>query len=115
MFITENQTKTENQIDHKLAASILDRLGYSLQDLSLEYGDVVIPSGDVSHQLWYDSIENACTIMGYVWCENGIYYVSGNANYETPEEAALELLDRHLVEVTAAKIRLDRLLGPDYF
>jgi hypothetical protein len=112
MLLTKTETK--NQIDCQLAESILDRLGYTLEDLSLTYGDVVIPSGDVSHQLWYDSTDNACTIMGYVWCENGIYYVSGNTNYGFPELAALELLDEHLVQTTAAKILLERQMRPDY-
>jgi hypothetical protein len=108
-------TTTKIDIDFLLAQSILDRLGYSLQDLSLEYGNVVIPSGDISHQLWYDSIDNACTIMGYVWIENGIYYVRPDRNHKTPEQAALDLLDEGLVQTTAAKILLERQMLPDYF
>jgi hypothetical protein len=106
---------TKIKIDHLLAGSILDRLGYSLEDLSLKYGDVVIPSGDIHSQLWYDSIDNSCTIMGYVWIENDIYYASGNINYATPEQAALELLGEELVQITAAKIQTERQALPDYF
>lgn len=106
---------TKIKIDHKLAESILDRLGYSLEDLSLKYGDVVIPSGDISHQLWYDSIENACTIMGYVWIENDIYYAKHDRNHHTPELAALDLLDSKLVQATANDILHERQALPDYF
>jgi hypothetical protein len=105
---------TKIDIDFQLAQSILDRLGYTLEDLSLTYGDVVIPSGDVSHQLWYDSIHNACTIMGYVWCENDIYYTSLGNNYRLPELAALDLLDPAVVQTTAANILLEREAFPDY-
>ena len=112
------QTITANPvqiIDHLLAQSILDELGFSLQDLSLEYGDMAIPSGDISHQLWYDSIDNACTILGYVWIENGIYYARHDRNHHTAEQAALDLLDPTLVQATAIKIQLEKQLLPDYF
>jgi hypothetical protein len=101
-------------VDYLLAQSILDELGYSLQDLSLEYGDMVIPSGDISHQLWCDSVDNACTIMGYVWIENEIYYARHDRNHYTAEQAALDLLDPALVEKTAIKIQLEKQLLPDY-
>jgi hypothetical protein len=101
--------------DHLLAQSILDRLGYNLQDLSLEYGDVVIPDGDISHQLWYDSIDNSCNIMGYVWIENDLYYVSGGVgNHTTPECAALELLDPKVVAAYAVAIEAERDLQKEY-
>jgi hypothetical protein len=109
------KTQTKIAIDWQLAKNILDRLGYSLQDLSLDFGDVVIPDGDVSHQLWYDLIDNACTIMGYVYVENDIYYARFDRNHRTPETAALDLLDEGLVQTTAAKILLERQLVPDYF
>ncbi len=105
---------TKIDIDFLLAQSVLDRLGYTLEDLSLTYGDVVIPSGDISHQLWYDSIENACTIIGYVWIENDIYYTSLGNNHRDPDIAALDLLDPGLVQATAAKILLERQALPDY-
>lgn len=41
-----------DSLDFQMAQSILDRLGMSLQDLSLEFGNVVIPDGDISHQLY---------------------------------------------------------------
>jgi hypothetical protein len=106
---------TKIKIDHLLAQSVLDRLGYDLQDLSLEYGDVVIPSGDISHQLWYDSIDNACTILGYVWVENDVYYAKHDSNHHTPELAALDLLDEKLVQATANDILREREVLPDYF
>jgi hypothetical protein len=110
------QSQTKIAIaDWQLADSILNRLGYSLQDLSIEFGDVVIPSGDISHQLWYDSIDNACTIMGYVWIENGIYYAKHGHNHKFPEIAALDLLDEGLVQTTAVRILLDRQLASEYF
>lgn len=102
-------------IDHQLAQSILNKLDYSLQDLSLDFGDVVIPDGDISHQLWYDSIDNACTIVGYVWIENDIYYSKPDRNHRHAELAALDLLDPELVKTTAAKIQLERQMLPDYF
>jgi hypothetical protein len=106
---------TKIKIDHRLAGSVLDRLGYLLEDLSLKYGDVVIPSGDISHQLWYDSIDNSCTIMGYVWVENDIYYAKPDRNHHTPEIAALDLLDPKLVQATANDILAERESLPDYF
>ena len=109
-----SEATTKIDIDFQLARSILDHLGFDLQDLSLEFGDVVIPSGDISHQLWYDSIHNACTIIGYVWIEHDIYYAKPDRNHRHPELAALDLLDERLVQTTAAKILLDRSLFPDY-
>ena len=102
-----SEATTKIDIDFQLARSILDHLGFDLQDLSLEFGDVVIPSGDISHQLWYDSIHNACTIIGYVWIEHDIYYAKPDRNHRHPELAALDLLDERLVQTTAAKILLD--------
>lgn len=101
-------------IDFLMAESILDKLGYSLQDLSLEYGDVVIPSGDISHVLFYSSHHSTFNSMGSIWVENDIYYVSGNANYATPEQAALELLDRKMVEDCAMAIKLERSMQKEY-
>lgn len=111
---SSSEATTKIDIDYLLAQSILDRLGFDLQDLSLEFGDVVIPSGDISHQLWYDSTDNACTIMGYVWCEHEIYYSKPSRNHRHPELAALDLLDERLVQTTAAKILLERQAFPDY-
>lgn len=103
-------------IDDKMAQSILDHLGYTLQDLSLEYGDVVLPNEDISHQLFYSSPYNSTELMGYVWIDNGLYYTScGVLNHESPELAALELLSRHLVIDTAYAIELERATAPDYF
>jgi hypothetical protein len=103
-------------IDHLMARSILDRLGFSLQDLSLEYGDVVIPSGDISHQLYYGSNYNATTLYGYVWCDNGIYYASNviGGNHRHPELAALDLLDRATVLDCFYTISLERAMANDY-
>lgn len=103
-------------IDHLIAQSILDRLGMSLQDLSLEYGDVVIPDGDISHQLYYGSNYNASTLLGYVWCENDIYYTSNviGGNHSHPELAALDLLDRATVIDCLYAIELERAMSVDY-
>jgi hypothetical protein len=106
---------TKIKIDHQLAESILDRLGYTLEDLSLKYGDVVIPSGDIHSQLWYDSIDNSCTIMGYVWIENDIYYAKPDSNHHTAALAALDLLDVNLVQSTAIKIQTEKQALSDYF
>ena len=103
-------------IDDKMAQSILDHLGYTLQDLSLEYGDVVIPNEDISHQLFYSSPYNSAELVGYVWIDNGVYYTScGVLNHKSPELAALELLPRHLVIDTAYAIEFSRATAPDYF
>jgi hypothetical protein len=104
---------TNPTIDFQMAQSILDKLGYSLQDLSLDYGDVVIPSGDISHQLYYSSIHSTINLMGYVWTESDLYYVGTN-NHKTPEQAALELLDPAVVQRTAIEIELERAMVPDY-
>ena len=101
-------------IDHMMASSIIDRLGFTLQDLSLEYGDVVISGGDISHQLWYDSVDGECTIIGYVNVDNDIYYASGNNNYSTAQQAALELLDWETVDDCRYTIELERAIAVDY-
>jgi hypothetical protein len=99
-----------------MAQSILDRLGYNLQDLSLDYGDVVIEDGEISHQLWYSSISSSCNIMGYVYQEHGLYYTSNamSGNHRTAECAALDLLDREVVEYCRVLIELERAASPDY-
>jgi hypothetical protein len=103
-------------IDDKMAQSILDRLGYTLQDLSLEYGDVVIPNEDICGQVFYSSPYNSAELVGYIWIDNGLYYTScGVLNHKTMELAALELLPRHLVIDTAYAIELERVIAPDYF
>lgn len=56
-------------VDHLMAKSILDRLGYGLRDLSLEYGDVVIPQNDVTHELYYPAVNNSHTIACYIYCD----------------------------------------------
>jgi hypothetical protein len=103
------------KIDHQLAQAILDRLCYELEDLSQKYGDVVIPSGDISHELYYSSHYNNHNLLGFIWCENDIYYTSSGNNHRSPEIAALDLLDTELVQITAAKILLERQTFPDYF
>lgn len=105
-----------DSIDHLMASSILDRLGMSLQDLSLEYGDVIIPDSDISHQLYYSSNYNASTLMGYIWCEQGIYYTSNviGGNHHSPEQAALDLLDRATVIDCLYAIELERAMAVDY-
>jgi hypothetical protein len=103
-------------VDFQLAQSILDRLGYTLRDLSLEYGDVCFGNGEITHELHYSSLFNSHTIMGYVKQENGIYYTDGNNNYQHAECAALDLLDRGIVEDARYQIELDRASSdmPDY-
>jgi hypothetical protein len=103
-------------IDFKMAESILDRLGYRLQDLSLEYGDVIIPQEDITHELYYPSIHNTHNIAGYIYCENGIYYASGSHwnNHKTPECAALDLLDSAIVNDAKYAIELERAMSKDY-
>ena len=108
------KTATKVKIDHQLAESILDRLGYSIQDLALEYGEVVIPSGDISHVLFYSSHHSTFNSMGSIWVENDIYYVSGNTNYATPEQAALELIDPKIAAACASLILSERSAAPDY-
>lgn len=87
------------KIDSETASLIIAKLGFNLQDLEAEYGNVVCDE-DISHQLIYKSEHNSCVIAGYVWYENGIYYTSsGNANFNTPQQAALELLkDSDVIE-----------------
>lgn len=103
-------------IDSQMAESILDRLGFSLQDLSLEFGDVVIPDSDISHQLFYSSSYNASTLFGYIWCEQGIYYTSNviGGNHRSPYVAALDLLDRATVIDCLYTISLERAMAVDY-
>ncbi len=105
-------------IDHLMANSIVDRLGYTLRDLSLEYGDVIIPQGDITHELHYPSINNSHTIAGYIYCENGVYYASGSHwnNHITAECAALDLLDRAIIEDARYVLEIERASSdiPDY-
>jgi hypothetical protein len=115
----ENITKSHNtvtrtNINFQLAESILDKLGFVLRDLSLIYGDVVIPSGDISHELYYSSHYNNHNLLGFIWIENEIYYTKPDSNHRSPEIAALDLLDPGLVQTTAAKILLERQAFPDY-
>ena len=100
--------------DHKMAQSIIDRLGFDLQDLSLDFGDIVVGNNDISHQLWYDSNTNACTVVGYVWMENGCYYISGGGNHATPQQAALELLNPTSVKDCAHILELERSMEKEY-
>lgn len=103
-------------IDFKMAESILDRLGYTLRDLSLEYGDVILEDGDISHELYYPAINNSHTIAGYIYNENKIYYASGSHwnNHRNPYQAALDLLDRTVINDTLYEIELERTDAPDY-
>lgn len=105
-----------DSIDHLMASSILDRLGFTLQDLSLDYGNVIIPDSDISHQLYYSSNYNANTLMGYIWCEQGIYYTSNviGGNHQSPYVAALDLLDRATVIDCLYTIELERAMAVDY-
>jgi hypothetical protein len=102
--------------DHQLAQSVLDRMGLTLQDLSLEYGNVVIPSGDISHQLYYGSVYTAFNLIGYVWIENGLYHTSiaDAGNFSHPEAAALSLVPRPLVEGYINAIIRERELAFQY-
>ena len=71
--------------------------------------------GDISHQLWFDNIDNPCALLGYVWLENGIYYTSTSPdNHATPQPAALDLLDSDMVRDCAFNIELERLMAKDY-
>jgi hypothetical protein len=81
-------------IDDRLAKSILNTLGYTLEDLS-----PIISGGDISHQLYRNN-----SFMGYVWSENGIYYTSGENNYQTAERAAIDLLDARIVNEAIEQI-----------
>lgn len=101
-------------IDHQLAESILDRLGYSLQDLSIEYGDVVLDDGDISHQLYYSTVYSDVNLQGYIRVENGIYYSNHQNNYLTAQQAALDLIPSHLVRSTLQDIEMERSVAVDY-
>jgi hypothetical protein len=35
--------------------------------------------------------------MGYIYCDNGIFYTNGDNNYRHAEEAALELIPDRLI------------------
>lgn len=114
---TQSKTSTPTQpIDFQLAQSILDRLDFFLRDLSLEYGDVVIPQEDITHELYYSSNYNSHNIAGYIYCENGIYYTAAHAwrNHKHPALAALELLERAVVEDARHVIELERAMAVDY-
>lgn len=101
-------------IDHQMAESILDRLGYSLQDLSIEYGDVVLDDGDISHQLYYSTVYSDVNLQGYIRVENGIYYSNHQNNYLTAQQAALDLIPAHLVRSTLQDIEMERSVAVDY-
>ena len=95
-------------IDFQLAQSILDRLGYTLRDLEMEYGDVCFAEGDITHELYYGSLYNTHNIIGYVRQEVGYYYTDGQNNYQHAECAALDLLDRAIVEDARYTIEIER-------
>lgn len=103
-----------SMIDFKMAESILDRLGYSIEDLSLNHPDIAFENGEISHQVWYDSIDSTCNILGYIRQCNGVYYVSGSRNYTTYQQAALELLNPTIVEECRYVIELKRAMATDY-
>ena len=100
-------------IDHQLAQSILDTLDYTLQDLSIQFGDVIIQDGDISHQLYYGSKFSNANIIGYVRIENGIYYSRDN-NHQTAEQAALDLLPDNMVQSAKKEILARREFAVDY-
>lgn len=99
-------------INHQLADAILDKLGYTLEELDV-YGDRGWENNEISHQLYYGSIDNAGTVLGYVRIENGIYYSTDN-NYRTPQQAALDLIPSHLVRQIARDIELERESAVEY-
>lgn len=103
-------------IDFQLAQSILDRLGYTLRDLELEYGNICFAPGEITHELYHGSLYNTHNIAGFVRCENSCYYTDGNNNYKTPEQASLDLLDRAIVEDARYAIEIERAstVMPDY-
>lgn len=103
------------KIDSALAARILAHCDYKLADISLTYGGITLEDGDISHQLYYESIDNAGSVIGYVRIENGIYFTHLN-NYRTPQEAAIELLPRGEVERAIAKLNgvVEESDLPDY-
>lgn len=106
-------TKTDSQIDARMAESILDELGYTLEDVSLSLGDVVIEDGDISHQLYYGTDYSTAQILGYVRVENGIYFTHLN-NYRSPEEAALELIPQFVIKGAIERIESRKSEMPDY-
>jgi hypothetical protein len=90
-------TATESiSIDWRMADKILSRLGYNLDELNAD-SDYEPTNGAVSHQLHYPSSYNSCNIMGYIYCDNGIFYTNGDNNYRHAEEAALELIPDRLI------------------
>jgi len=97
--------------DHQLANSILDILGYTLEDLSLNYGDVVIPQGDISHQLYRNN-----SLLGHIWIWAGSYHISPNCIDRThPALAAMDLLSQAEIAFAKLQIEANRALVPDYF
>jgi hypothetical protein len=108
--------QTTTAIDHRMADCILDRLGCTLEDLSIKYGDVIIPSGDITHQLYYGSNYSTANLLGYVWCENGVYFTGGGGgNHETPQQAAIELLDSLLVADCKLALEDHQATAVEYF
>lgn len=99
------------KIDHKMADSILDRLGFDLEEIDI-YGDG--NGSGITHHLFYPSRYSTANLMGYVSCENGIYYVDPANNHASPQQAALELLDRTVVENAALAIELERASAVEY-
>lgn len=104
-------TTATKSINFQMASSILDRLGYELEEIDI-HGEG--NGSGITHHLFYRSISSSCNILGYVNCENGIYYVNPANNHRTAECAALELLDREVVEYCRVLIELERAASPDY-
>lgn len=99
-FTTTRPTTTDTvteviSIDFRMASKILSRLGYTLDELNAD-SDYEPTNGAVSHQLHYPTIHNSATILGYIYCDNGIFYTNDN-NYRHAEEAAMELIPDRLI------------------
>ena len=94
---------------------ILNHLNYTLQDLSLEYGDVAIENDEISHQLYYASSYSSCNLIGYVYHDNGLYHTAiGCDNYDNASQAALDLISKQSVSVALAAIAQHQLTTGDY-
>jgi hypothetical protein len=89
-------TFTIDAIDPRMAESILERLGYNLNELNAD-SDRAPTNGEISHQLHYPSLNSSFNVMGYIYCDNDIFYTNGDNNYRHAELAALELIPSHLL------------------
>jgi hypothetical protein len=94
---------------YKFIDSWLEALNIEVLPVS-RHSNTLVETGEISHQVFADGL-----LLGYVYCENDIYYTNqGESNYGMPTEAALELIPPHVLKDVKQSIEQRKVLLPDY-